>query len=63
MMVYAIQVTDLYTFRNSISKEAYDSYVKAKHFCENRADKPEKLNDYTYKSKEYKYKIIPLNLV
>lgn len=62
MMVYAIQVTDLYTFRNSISKEVYDSYVKVKHFCENRADKPEKVNDYVYKSKEYIYRIIPLSL-
>ena len=62
-MVYAIQVTNLYTFRNSISKEAYDSYVKAKHFCENREDKPEKSNDYVYKSNEYIYRIIPLSLV
>lgn len=63
MMVYAIQVTDLYSFHSVISKEAYDSYVKVKHFCENRADKPDKVNEYTYKSKEYKYKIIPLSLV
>ena len=46
-----------------ISQEAYNSYDKAVKFCEGRADNPIKIDDYTWKSEQYKYTIIDLDVL
>lgn len=61
-MIYAIKVTDLVTFQSRVSSVAYDSYVKAVHFCENRGDKPDKVDDYQFKSDKCRYLILPLSV-
>lgn len=39
------------------------SYDKAVKFCEGRADNPIKIDDYTWKSEQYKYTIIDLDVL
>lgn len=62
MTIYCIKVETLNSLNptTKISQEAYNSYEKAVMFCENRADNPTKIDDYNWKSEQYKYTIIEL---
>ncbi len=61
MYVYAVSV--LYASGCShINAEAYKSLAAAHDFCETRADKPIKVSDYLYQSKDINYLIHPLRV-
>lgn len=61
MYVYAVSVV----YANGcthINSEAYKSIEAAQHFCVTRADKPIKVSDYLYQSKDINYLIHPLRV-
>ena len=60
--VYVVLV--LNAFNNAkVSQEAYTSLAAAQEFCKGRADKPEQLTRYCFKSKVYTYQIYWTTLV
>lgn len=60
--VYVVLV--LNAFNNAkVSQEAYTSLAAAQEFCKGRADKPEQLTRYCFKSKVYTYQIYWTSLV
>ena len=64
MKIYCIEVMTLGgLYTTKISQEAYNSYDKAVKFCERRTDNPIKIDDYTWKSDQYKYTIIDLDVL
>ena len=65
MKLYCVEVMTLGGLypTTKISQEAYNSYDKAVKFCEGRADNPIKIDDYTWKSEQYKYTIIDLDVL
>ena len=65
MKIYCIEVMTLGGLypTTKISQEAYNSYDKAVKFCKGRADNPIKIDDYTWKSEQYKYTIIDLDVL
>lgn len=63
MKVYVIQVVPEASI-GKVSQEGYSSLEKAQAFVESRADKPKKLDDYTYKTDNYTYyTICEVNIV
>lgn len=65
MGIYAIEVMTLGGLypTKKISQEGYKTIEQAKLFCEKRGDNPEMVDDYEYRSKDYIYRIIPINVV
>lgn len=64
MKIYVIEVMrlgGLYPVTN-VSQEAYTRIIEAQDFCKNRSDKPEQISEMVWKSDEYKYTILELNL-
>jgi hypothetical protein len=64
-VIYIIEVLTLGGLYpvSHINQEAYDSYEKAKRFIESRSDRPIKKSDYEWKSEDYKYTILTLNVI
>lgn len=64
MKVYAIEVMTLGGLypTTKVSREAYSNYELAKEFCSNRSDKPIQIDDYNWKSEQYKYSILVLDV-
>lgn len=64
MKVYAIEVMTLGGLypTTKVNQEAYSSYELAKEFCSNRSDNPAQVDDYNWKSDQYKYSILELNV-
>lgn len=63
--VYVIEVTTLDDSNSTtkISQKAYSKVDDAIEFCKTRADKPESVSDYTFRSDKYIYKILSLKLI
>ncbi len=64
MKIYAIEVMKLGGLypTTKVSKEAYKNYEDAKGFCSNRSDNPVQIDGYNWKSDQYKYSILELNV-
>lgn len=64
MKVYVIEVMTLGGLypTTKVSQEAYSSYELAKEFCSSRSDNPIQIDDYNWKSEQYKYSILVLDV-
>ncbi len=64
MKIYAIEVMTLGGLypTTKVSQEAYKNYEDAKQFCSDRSDNPVQIDDYNWKSDQYKYSILELDV-
>lgn len=64
MKIYIIEITKLGGLypTSKVSQEAYTDIIEAQYFCKNRSDNPEKISEMKWKSKEFVYDILELNL-
>lgn len=64
MKIYVIEVMTLGGLypTTKISQEAYKNYEDAKEFCSERSDNPVQINEYIWKSDQYKYSILELDV-
>lgn len=64
MKVYVIEVMTLGGLYSTtkVSQEAYSSYELAKEFCSSRSDNPLQIDDYNWKSDQYKYSILVMEV-
>lgn len=64
MKIYVIEIIKLGGLypTSKVSQEAYTGIIEAQDFCKNRIDNPEKISEMKWKSKEYAYDILELDL-
>lgn len=64
MNIYVIEIVKLGGLypTSKVSQEAYTGIIEAQDFCKNRSDNPEKISEMKWKSKEYVYNILELDL-
>lgn len=63
MNIYAVEITTLGEFTmTKLHPDAYRSYDRAEQFINSRNDKPEKVDDFNWKSEHNSYTILQLNL-